>query len=120
MSASSVWWISAVRLVRDTFAALLDATDFHAQLLLFDLCLRMYDAGMHDGATKVVNDAVELDRASPLTIGLTVPNGCPGSASECAQARSDQRYREILDMISDGVWRVDAGSRTDYVNPRMA
>lgn len=35
-------------------------------------------------------------------------------------ARSDARYGEILDTTPDGVWRVDADGRTDYVNPRMA
>jgi PAS domain S-box-containing protein len=37
-----------------------------------------------------------------------------------ALAASEGRYREILDAIPDGVWRVDAEERTDYVNPRMA
>jgi PAS domain S-box-containing protein len=35
-------------------------------------------------------------------------------------ADSDERHREILDTTPDGVWRVDAENRTDYVNPRMA
>ena len=35
-------------------------------------------------------------------------------------AASEGRYREILDATPDGVWRLDAGERTDYVNPRMA
>jgi len=40
--------------------------------------------------------------------------------AERALAESDERYREILDTTPDGVWRVDAEDRTDYVNPRMA
>jgi PAS domain S-box-containing protein len=39
--------------------------------------------------------------------------------AESALAESEQRYREILDTTPDGVWRVDAGHRTDYVNPRI-
>ena len=35
-------------------------------------------------------------------------------------AESEARYREILDETPDGVWRVDAENRTDYVNARMA
>jgi PAS domain S-box-containing protein len=35
-------------------------------------------------------------------------------------AESEARYREILDTTPDGVWRVDAEERTNYVNPRMA
>lgn len=38
----------------------------------------------------------------------------------CALAESEARYREILDKTPDGVWRVDAANRTDYVNARMA
>jgi len=41
-------------------------------------------------------------------------------SAERALAVSDERYREILDTTPDGVWRVDAEGRTDYVNPRMA
>lgn len=37
-----------------------------------------------------------------------------------ALAESEARYREILETTPDGVWRVDAENRTDYVNPRMA
>ena len=44
----------------------------------------------------------------------------PRRQAERALAESGKRYREILDMTPDGVWRVDAEGRTDYVNPRMA
>jgi PAS domain S-box-containing protein len=37
-----------------------------------------------------------------------------------ALAESEARYREILEKTPDGVWRVDAENRTDYVNARMA
>jgi PAS domain S-box-containing protein len=37
-----------------------------------------------------------------------------------ALAESDERYREILETTPEGVWRLDADDRTDYVNPRMA
>ena len=40
--------------------------------------------------------------------------------AERALAESDERYREILNETPDGVWRVNAANRTDYVNPRMA
>jgi PAS domain S-box-containing protein len=35
-------------------------------------------------------------------------------------AESEARYRDILEMTPDGVWRVDAEGHTDYVNSRMA
>jgi PAS domain S-box-containing protein len=41
-------------------------------------------------------------------------------ANARALADSEGRYREILETTPDGVWRLDAEGRTDYVNPRMA
>ena len=59
-------------------------------------------AGQAAGATTITRDITKHKRA------------------ERALAESDERYREILNATPDGVWRVDSGSRTDYVNPRMA
>jgi PAS domain S-box-containing protein len=59
-------------------------------------------AGKTAGATAITRDISKHKRA------------------ERALAESDERYREILDTTPDGVWRVDAEARTDYVNPRMA
>ena len=59
-------------------------------------------AGHAAGATTITRDITKRKRA------------------ERALADSDERYREILDTTPDGVWRVDAQERTDYVNPRMA
>ena len=59
-------------------------------------------AGKAAGATAITRDISTRKRA------------------ERALAESDERYREILDTTPDGVWRVDAEDRTDYVNPRMA
>ncbi len=58
-------------------------------------------AGGEAGMTTITRDISEQVRAArPLAL-------------------SDDRYREILDAIPDGVWRVDAGEETDYVNSRM-
>jgi PAS domain S-box-containing protein len=59
-------------------------------------------AGHAAGATTITRDITKRKQA------------------ERALADSDERYREILDTTPDGVWRVDAQERTDYVNPRMA
>jgi PAS domain S-box-containing protein len=59
-------------------------------------------AGVASGATTITRDVTECKRA------------------QRELAESDQRYREILDTTPDGVWRVDAENRTNYVNPRMA
>jgi PAS domain S-box-containing protein len=59
-------------------------------------------AGNAYGAASIDRDITERKRA------------------ERALAESEERYREILDRTPDGVWRVDAENRTDYVNPRMA
>ena len=59
-------------------------------------------AGDASGATTITRDISQRKRA------------------ERALAESDERYRDILDTTPDGVWRVDAENRTDFVNPRMA
>jgi PAS domain S-box-containing protein len=59
-------------------------------------------AGNPSGATTITRDITKRMRA------------------ERALSDSDERYREILDSTPDGVWRLDAEGRTDYVNPRMA
>ena len=57
------------------------------------------------------------DAAGVITITRDLT---PHARATRALAESEERYREILDAIPDGVWRVDAEKRTDYVNPRMA
>jgi PAS domain S-box-containing protein len=59
-------------------------------------------AGQRAGMTTITRDITQRKRA------------------ERALADSDERFREILDTTPDGVWRVDAQERTDYVNSRMA
>jgi PAS domain-containing protein len=59
-------------------------------------------AGSGDGAASIARDITERNQ------GVR------------ALAESEARYREILDTMQDGVWRVDADHRTEYVNPRMA
>jgi len=41
-------------------------------------------------------------------------------ASQEALSRSDQRYREIIEIAQEGVWITDASGKTSYVNHRMA
>ena len=40
-------------------------------------------------------------------------------ASEEALSRSDQRYREIIEIAQEGVWMTDVSGKTSYVNHRM-
>jgi PAS domain S-box-containing protein len=35
-------------------------------------------------------------------------------------ARSEQRYRQLLDALQEGIWVIDRDARTTFVNPRMA
>jgi PAS domain S-box-containing protein len=66
--------------------------------------------------------AVPLTDAGGHAAGVTTITRdiTPRKRAERALADSDERYQEILDTTPDGVWRVDAQERTDYVNPRMA
>jgi PAS domain S-box-containing protein len=78
----------------------------HADGTLIDVAITAFaqtDAsGLPAGMTTITRDITERVRATH------------------ALAQSDERYREILDATPDGVWRIDADGRTDYVNARMA
>jgi hypothetical protein len=58
-----------------------DATDFDVHLVLFDLCLRMYYAGLVDGANEASTHAAEHGAGSDFRLGVTVPSGPLGTAS---------------------------------------
>jgi PAS domain S-box-containing protein len=66
-------------------------------------------------AFAVVDAAGDTSGATTITRDVTTRR-----RAERALSASDERYREILDSTPDGVWRLDADGRTDYVNPRMA
>jgi len=78
----------------------------HADGTLIDVAITAFAqtnaSGLPAGLTTITRDITERVRATR------------------ALAESDERYREILDATPDGVWRIDADGRTDYVNPRMA
>ncbi len=40
--------------------------------------------------------------------------------AEAALHSSEERYRRIVQTAEEGIWTIDAESRTDYVNPKMA
>ena len=68
-----------------------------------------------------VTGFAQIDSAGDVTGVTTSTRDITERAqAEQALAESDGRYREILDATPDGVWRLDADGRTDYVNPRMA
>jgi PAS domain S-box-containing protein len=78
----------------------------HADGTLIDVAITAFAqtnaSGLPAGVTTITRDITERVRATR------------------ALAESDERYREILDTTPDGVWRIDADGRTNYVNPRMA
>lgn len=39
---------------------------------------------------------------------------------EAALQRSEERYRRIVETANEGIWTIDAQSRTDFINTRMA
>ncbi|PZV14954.1 MAG: hypothetical protein DCF22_07890 [Leptolyngbya sp.] len=40
--------------------------------------------------------------------------------AEAARRNSDERYRQVVETMLEGIWMIDAASRTTYANPRMA
>jgi PAS domain S-box-containing protein len=63
----------------------------------------------------------QIDSAGDVTGMTTITRDITErTQAKQALAESDGRYREILEATPDGVWRIDADGRTDYVNRRMA
>lgn len=44
----------------------------------------------------------------------------PAEGKQGALERSEERFRRIVHSAEEGVWEIDAQSRTSFVNPRMA
>ncbi|MFW9996111.1 MAG: PAS domain S-box protein [Candidatus Odinarchaeota archaeon] len=40
--------------------------------------------------------------------------------AELALKKSEERYRQLVENLSEGIWAIDKNARTTYVNPRMA
>jgi hypothetical protein len=69
-------------LVREAITKLSgDATEFDVHLVMFDLCLRMYYAGLVDGAHEATTHVAEHGTGSDFSVGVTVPRGPLGTAS---------------------------------------
>ena len=40
--------------------------------------------------------------------------------AEEALRESEEKYRQLVELAQEGIWAIDAGGKTTYVNPRMA
>jgi PAS domain S-box-containing protein len=63
---------------------------------------QIHDPGGHTIAFLTVNDITESHHAAT------------------ALRASEERYRQIVETSLEGIWQIDAESRTTFVNPRMA
>ncbi|WP_052051070.1 PAS domain S-box protein [Leptolyngbya sp. KIOST-1] len=68
-----------------------------------------------DRGRGVYTEAGEILRAAGVMYDITARK-----QAELAQQESERRYRRLLDTANEGVWVVDADSRTTFVNPKMA
>ena len=41
-------------------------------------------------------------------------------SAENALRESEEKYRQLVDLAQEGIWAIDVGEKTTYVNPRMA
>ena len=44
----------------------------------------------------------------------------PAEGKLAALERSEERFRRIVHCAEEGIWEIDAGARTSFVNPKMA
>ena len=65
---------------------------------------------------------------SPIVDADGAPGGCLASVlditdrkrAELALKQSEQKYRLVVESLSEGIWVVDQDAHTTFVNPRMA
>ncbi|MBS1246739.1 MAG: response regulator, partial [Proteobacteria bacterium] len=76
-----------------------------------------------DGVVRNVWARSEVQRAadgSPLFVIGTVQDITNHKRAEQALRDSETRYRTIVETAQEGIWQIDADSRTSYVNRKMA
>ena len=77
----------------------------------------------HDGQTVWISLSVALVRdtaGAPLFTVAHMQDITRRKALEKELRASEQRYRRIVQTAEEGIWTIDAQSRTTYVNPKMA
>src|SRR5450631_1498350 len=59
------------------------------------------------------------DAAAPVAVLVGPEIATPGGGNGAPRA-DDERYRRIVELAAEGIWELDAGDRTTFVNPAMA
>lgn len=97
------------------FARALEGEDF----VEAPLELRVRDA---EGAWRRLELVAADQRDDPVVRGVVVSARDVTARRETEErlAASEARYRDLVEMMDEGVWVTDAQGATTYVNPRMA
>jgi PAS domain S-box-containing protein len=85
----------------------------------FDLQLRIITAGSREVWVQAIGHA-DLQGGSATRIAGTFQDISERRKVEKALQASEEKYRQIVETAYEGIWQIDAESKTTFVNPRMA
>jgi PAS domain S-box-containing protein len=86
--------------------------------------VRLENTNIHkDGHSVILETSGEpvFDKAGTLTGYRGIDRDITERRrTEEALEESEQKYRQLVDLAKEGIWTIDAGAVTSYVNPTMA
>lgn len=129
-----------LEVAKDTSQALLEKAPLQSSplppesaALLQDLLRRVLDSGVAEALDLVwrrdgeddywynIYAYPEFDREGRVASVMTVSRDITGRKRADRELRkSEERYRQLLDTIQEGVWVIDRDSKTTFANPRLA
>ncbi len=72
------------------------------------------------GWTQWLNEGIFNDQGHLVELQSVGRDITALKQAEAARRNSNERYRQVVETMLEGIWMIDAASRTTYANPRMA
>ncbi len=88
-----------------------------------DVCDNAYRIRHRDGSWRWVRDVVRVVRdaeGNAVELSGRIVDISEARRALHQLAQSEQRYRQLVELANAGVWSVEPGGLTTYVNPQMA